>query len=376
MKKTFLHITTAAALLVAMIFTGCSREESNNDGPRTLVLKIGKSATRAETAAVTSNTPTFTDGWVFVVNGSGVILNALKIGPNTGDDVSVATLTTSGKKFAISASAQKVHIFGNVGNVTAWPGTLTAANAIGRNISTLTGVALTVANLSVTDGVTKVPLYGVDGITLDSGTDYVSEPELVPVASRIEITKVTADPAGMVSAFTVTDILINHYYPSRTLVGGDGLAKVAYTKDDDYTYGTAGDNYYGLSGILYDNVNKAATNVSGTMTATPASSKVWAYNLPVPAVTTDYFPHIVLKLTGVTTTGDGAVSNVTKYLTVKSASKVGEGKLEFTKGKIYTIANLSFTKSDLSDTPEPEEIYLTVTVEVTDWEVIPIVTSF
>jgi hypothetical protein len=113
------------------------------------------------------------------------------------------------------------------------------------------------------------------------------------------------------------------------------------------------------------------------MEAKATTDKVWAYNLPVPALgaSEEYFPHIVLKLTGVTSTGSTNYTNADKYLTVKTAT-AGSGALKFTKGHVYTIADIQFTDTDLFDTPEPALSTLTVTAKVKDWIILPITVSF
>jgi hypothetical protein len=160
MKKISLDIIAVAALLVAVTFTGCTREESKNgNGPTTLVLKIQQGETRADMAPVSSPTSiSFADGWVFVTNGSGVIVHALQIvsGGATTGQVNVGDLTagTGTASFQVPAGATDVYVFGNVANVPAWTAlNLTAANAIGDPITTYTGAAIAVADLKVAEGV-------------------------------------------------------------------------------------------------------------------------------------------------------------------------------------------------------------------------------
>ena len=365
---------TAVALLVAAVFTGCSREESNNANvASTLVLKISQGASRASTVPISASDPVFDEGWVFVTNGGGTIVHALQIVSGTAStgQVSVTDLTTTGASFTVPAGVTNVHVFGNVGDVTAWP-SFTYLTALGRDITDFTeDVDLTVDNLNVIQGVSQVPLYGTAGIT-GSAPNLASDPEVYPVASRIEIAKIST-LASEFDAAELKAIYINYYYGARNFVGGDGTARV----DNGSTvanYGGSSDKYTGTAGILHDEaIDEDFTIVSSRLEVVPAtSSHVWAYNLPVPAITGAYFPHIVLKLE-ITPTGDSAV---TKYLTVKNASDGSSGFLKFAKGNIYTIADIQFLASDIFDTPEPEVSTLTVTAKVKEWNFIPVTVSF
>jgi hypothetical protein len=387
MKKISLSIIAVAALLVAVTFTGCTREESKNDnGPATLVLKIEQGVeSRANVASVSNTTVTLSSGWVFVSNGVGRIVHALEIvatGITAGDgEVCIDDLIAGNGKavFAIPSGATTVHVFGNVTGVTAWPAGVTAANAIGDDITTYTeGTKITVSNLSVTNGVANVPLYGSDGIA-GGPSAFTSSPKVYPVAGRIEIAKISALKSN-ITAFTVDEIFINNYYPSRNFIGGLGDALVNNgTTVANYATSSPG-KYEGLTaGELYDLDDLAAGDDSGTpprMVAKPVSN-ILAYNLTAPTTDDYYFPHIVLKLTGVTTATDvlPKLTGATKYLTVKTATDV-DGLISFKKGNIYKIADIQFSNTDLAETPEPQLGTLTVKATIVNWVINDIKVAF
>jgi hypothetical protein len=381
MKKISLSIIAVAALLVAVTFTGCTREESKEgNGPATLVLKIRQGETRANTTAVGATTITLNDGFVFVTNGSNRIVHALQIVPNsaTAGQVNVGDLTNgSGTAvFTLPAGATNVHVFGNVADVAAWTAkSITAANAIGKLITDYTeDIDIKVADLSVTNGVAKVPLYGTDDIS-PNGSNYESEPQVSPVAARIEITKISA-LEEKVATFKLAGIYVNAYYPARDFSGGDGVA-VKNNGQDDTKYAVSSE-YNGLSGILCDEYTTVLTPSIGTGVVSIApSSNIWAYNLTVPKTTAHYFPHLVLKLTEVSsgTKATNSISNETKFLTVKNVVD-NSGILKFTKGNIYRIANIVFTDTDLYDDPEPLLGTLAVEATLVPWEFKDVSVSF
>lgn len=126
------------------------------------------------------------------------------------------------------------------------------------------------------------------------------------------------------------------------------------------------------AGELYDLDNLAASDDAQTparMVAKP-NTNILAYNLTAPKLGASdyYFPHIVLKLTGITTAQNvtPALTNATKYLTVKTATDAS-GLISFTKGNIYKIADIQFSDTDLFDTPEPQLGTLTVTATIKNW---------
>jgi hypothetical protein len=393
MRKNFLQVASAVALSLTVAFAGCTREEGNaSSETRSVFLKVASAETRAMVAPVPTLTETtLGDGWLFFTNGSGVISKILEIGttndydPGTADDVVGTTELEDGIQIEdVPGTATRVYVFSNV-HGTAWQ------PSDGDNVSTYEAKAVTVLSQYTAAGdVSVVTLYGSGNIIDDpdisaADDEFIADVEVAPVAGRIEIDKITAR-AEEVTTFNVTGVFINYYYHTTTIngtfVAGDFVNNGPTVAN--YAPVGSGGTYPLPVGALYDvtTVNSS----TGSLLPAPVApvveqtlDNVWAYNVLAPA-RTGYFPHIVIKIniTAVANVAYAAFVGQDYYLTITNVVAAGtvnpdaDDYLDFTKGKIYTIDNISFSLGDLSTTPEPAEKKVTVTVTVLPWVTTPV----
>jgi hypothetical protein len=375
-RNLFFSIISAAAVVLAVGFTNCSREGSNEDNePSSVFLKVLLDETRAVADSVLNQSnPTFTTGWVMLTNSNGIVLFADEIG---GGGTTVAALENGKTYTNVPAGVQNAHIFGNVGTISSWP-----ASPVGKNITNYRDIAVTVAQVSKADGtVANVPLYGTDAIVPD-GSNYKSDVTVSPIAGRVEINRIvmqTTEKTG-VTSFKVKNIFVNYFYPTRGFDGnGTSAIKDGGQTKINYAAGTAP---YTVAGELYDAVDVTSADNSPIVNRNgvkPASKQVWAYNLLQPAEpptgTTIYFPHIIVEISNidvVATSGDVYNTyengNPTFWLTITGVTD-GTSPLNFTKGNVYKINEILFTLGDLSDIPEPSDKSVKVTASVVKWKV-------
>jgi hypothetical protein len=376
MKKRFFNITSAAALLLAVGLTGCSRENAKDENaPRNVLLKLELTSTRAVADPIAANTQTpMSGGYVIFSSANGTITKKLEINYTAYDsDASPTTVTitqltqTNGISIVdISPSTTEVHVFSNLP---------TAANGTIGSASTLAAckeAVLTPADLYNSAGnVSAVPLYGVGSVEDDPNSavlkDMCAAVPVYPVAGRIEIAEISCD--ATITTFQVLDVFVNYYYEEMHIDGTIVPSTVPQNLGSDgtlYVYASTGQAYYNKP-ELHDVVNGAA----GTST-TFGGGKVLAYNLLANNVANNanpLFPHIIIKMK---VTPQATGTEVTKYLTVTNVVDAGVTQdatnyLPFQKAKVYGIENIVFGATDLFDDPEPGVINLRVKVTVQSW---------
>jgi hypothetical protein len=384
MKRNFLQLTSAAALLLAVSIAGCSRENETAGEDQTVYLRVLATGTRAVATPVTGKT-TLTTGHVFFTSGSGVITKTLEIGSTAYADANSTTVTTTQLDagvpiLAVPGNTSKVHVFGNV------PSTVLTIPVVGESITTLLEAAIDVTTQHATNGdVSKVTLLGSGDIraTATPG-QFTADVDVFPVAGRLEIGKITGNSTEIAS-FTVKGIYINNYYHS---LGIDGTV---LDEDDLKNNGSASATYAPSvstpapyptddNGVYFDATLSSNSN-DGVVT--PGTGQAWAYNLLAPKnPAARYFPHVVIELTSITFkagyTAPDAYKSGSWYLTIKEVYKTnvttpGETDyLTFTKGNIYQIADVPFSLGQLAATPEPGDKQVTVKVTVKAWEAVPV----
>jgi hypothetical protein len=381
MKSKFLNIMIAAVLLATAGLAGCSREETNGeDATRVMLLKVLPATTRATAPPVANGVKSTLQapGWVFFVTSSGLITKKLEIKANGADpydatsfpdQVTVADLA-SVEIQNVPASSSRVHVFATLPSTS----TLPVVTAGVTNISACLGAPLAVANVASSGHVANIPLSGNGSIVASGGDadEFEASVDIAPVAGRVELSKITAD-ASEITEFKVSGVYVNYYYGSvdftRAPAGVDPLVNNGQVKAS-YAAGQAG---YTTAGVLHD--EPGATSAASVVDFSP---NVLAYNL-LPRNTTGYFPHLVLKITGVKTKDAGLQSTYANggepwFITVTNVV-TGDAPtvyLDFEACKIYKIGNLKFGLGDLSVVPEPSNKRVTVTASVREWVAVPV----
>jgi hypothetical protein len=410
--KNFKTIATLS-VATAMLATSCDKESvvdgGNGDGTTSVRISFSMpdpAKTRAEgDGAATGVEATFQPGHIFFVTGSGMIDTHVTIGKSTPvsgvTNFTVAELTTDKNVVVegVSSSATKCYILSN--DIASQIGSATGitSNLKGRNISQVLKMQIAVNNMNNNPStIANIPMYGVGDVDVDDagttavgGKAYTATVEVAinSLASRIQIGKLSArdyTPAGSsdvvkIKSFTVAGIYINNTYDKMTPASVVATTGVEIDNGSTVTnYSKTGTTDYsatGTAGMLADEPARAAVYVSGVLTADQTTAtKFWAYNVFPKGI-----PHIIVKLSNVKytiTTGgvEGAERTITgnQWLTIDSYTKSGGSVLTaFEANNIYTLGDIAFNYSDLTDVPETTSLDVLVTVDMFDWLDTPLI---
>ncbi len=407
--------TIAAFALAAMItLASCSKNENtgqNEDG--TVSVKISFNYpdetpdTRVEGAAATAGTASFKPGHILFVTGSGLIDKHVGVYATTGtagsEQVTIADLTNAAGSevviSGISSSASTCYILSNDAPVFSGANAITG-NLEGQNISQLFSKQISVNAINNASGtLDSVPMYGTGTVSPGTGSTATDETpytatvsvNINSLASRIQIGKFTAQdftpnssvPADVVKikSFTVDGIYINDTYSemnvaSAVIATGPQVDNGSTIANYSKTVGTT--DYTTTSGIAHMLADEPFKVAAGTPLAATPTLAYWTYNV-FPKGT----PDIVVKLSNITyTITTGGVEGSLQYLqsnsgiqwlTIDSYKKADNTALgDFEANNIYTLANIPFDFSDLTDVPYTTTLDVLVSVTMFDWVDVPI----
>ncbi len=350
MKKLYL-----LAALSAIVLGSCSKGPSGPpQGQTRFVVKL----TTRSSAAARSEVPTGSttqakyaeEGthYIFVIDdGNGVAykeeLDLSAMAETAGDGGGPLYFPNDYKVYVLANIPADV----NVDELTDWAAIDIAASAISNAAGTLND-DLEYPAMGNEDGTPK----GVDD--QGDGTATV-EIKISPLYSRLELAKVTGDD-GTIKEYVVTGVFVDNYRTSYTM-SGKGSGDLITRDRDAETVG------------LYD-VGTWEGNEESSYEATPGGGNVWAYHIAPGSVAT-----LIIRLENVTAIKEGESGPEddpiagTLYLTITGYSGFTGS---FERGKIYQIANVAFDNSNLYDTPNPDGVIITATIEIVDWEVEPL----
>jgi hypothetical protein len=413
MKKcrTLLSVCTAFAFVVLML-SACSSEEDANKiepasgGTKAVSIKaIQDVLTRAigESDQVVNDALKLTidrGGHIFFVeSSSGLITHYVELtvgGYESGKNVPRIAFDkikdTSGTIGNVPEESDWVYIIVNLpdGRVFDSP----QGGWIGAKYEDITDLFITAEDLyDGTGGVKSVPVSGNAAIDKTTNPDVpaVTVP-LKAIASRFEIEKIALNTTvgvgdwesdyAVANQFTVQGIYINNYYPSVSLSGN--YTDLVDAESDTLHYDVSHKDFYWTEanyGRYLYTVNAGTTADNTSLSAT--ADKAWAYNLfpnDLPGNKTKFaLPHIVLKITGLRVTSNNGLAVVTDaesrpfdghniwYITV--AGYLAPTPLTYLeRGVIYSIEDLTFPLSALTDQPEENVITVAITATTTiDW---------
>lgn len=336
MKKVKFTQFCLVALAAIMFLGSCTNDEDQipvSSKKANLTIKIaGAAKSRAVESPGQEITATLTEGLIFIISSSNAVIDRIEM------DKDAAT-SPAGQLLANPVPVDaRVYI---VGNYTATEKTalaactsLNAINAVQGDIAeqtSYTGAAL--ANVGST----------AQAITV-LGEDATVTVQLQPVISRLELAQVKSKPD--ITSFTVAGVYVDSYHSHFTY--GGSYAGTTFAQGTETIFTGKGD-----SG-LWESIAGNAGDVDGN---------VWAHQVASGGVVPRFIIHIKdIVAPGIDSTRD-------YYLTVKSYT----GVTEFERGKIYRIGGtkgIEFGIEDLGTTPNPENVNLTVNVEVLPWVVV------
>jgi hypothetical protein len=391
--KAMKKIYSVAAVIAALgALTACSKEHQvGNDDGRSSAVRIGivygeASNSRAVgTPIVGSGThsPLSSGHILFYNSATGLIdkhigLNEPAITPNESiEDLEANNVVVLG----VSGNVDRCMIVFNDND-------LITEGMVGRRIDEVKGEVVLASVINNDEGtIANIPLEGDERLRDAEGVNDEDEPysrEVVmtvrALGARLQMGAISAglyNPEGgqpvTIDAFTVEGIYITSVNSQMTLGRvADPTLEVNYMQDvtkyvapgvdgSGYAVSTVGE---GLADIPTE--GKAAGDPLAVAPSTTAG-RMWVYNLFPTSI-----PHIVVRLSGISyTIGEGQSQNLPgeKWLTVKSYHfDTGDGQVtQFKPNEVYTLNNLQFNYSHLTDLPETQAGDVRVFVTVAPW---------
>jgi hypothetical protein len=359
MMKIFRNSMLMAAAIV-LGFTSCNNDEvpaTVETDSKQLIVKIANASASSRaigTPGTTGNLQAIANGHIFVVDALGTVIEneAMNVTAVLGTG---QVLVGSATPTLVPADA-RVYILANIpSDVTVSSlGSLNAILAAESAIALQTDYTLpAMANSTGTATlitITTPPANSVPGVAAVSVT-------ISPLYSRMELTSVTG--TGNIVSYNVTGIFVDNYADYFTLGGGWVTTSLhEQHQSTDFT------------GVLGNTGSWTATGTPmSSMVANPQTAgngDVWFYHVAGGNAITPILPRFIVRLNQIVY-NDGT-SDVTitgeRFITVTSYA---ENIPTFLRGNIYKIGNISFSETDLTTTPNVEDVTLTVNVEVIDW---------
>lgn len=372
-------------LAIAATLASCSNDNDATKGGddemgtvQITILDGGRLAGRAEGTELANGAAiTFNSGKMYFYATTGTITKVVDMvtAPGPGQISTAAGLKNITD---VPSNSSSVLIVGNV------PATLTLPTA--GNINGVKTLLTTIHDQhpAVVDGsATNVGLYGE--ATLAGTNPKTAAITVAPIAARVEIHKFTQTGA-VLTAYRIDGLFLTNYYGKLTLAGTKSTQAAGGIYDANWVVKnhvdnanppavyTSGTTEYNLTGDQNKTYDYAA---AGLGTYTPASKvyapttagNVWAYNVPTVAAGADnMFPHIVIRIGGITPTGIVSDDNL-QYITVTGFKDAITGTpiASFEPGKIYKIKDFSFDHTDLDDIPQVTKVNANVTVTLATW---------
>ena len=337
------------ALVAVVALAGCTKNENVAVEDTTVFVKISNELeTKAIGDPIGSSTPiVFTDGFLFFTDGGGVITKRYTIAPS-GGDMSVTQLQSGYQITGVPSSSTQVFVVGTIPSGISVPaaGNISAVQALAISVQSQADASSTKVN--------RATLYGAG--TVSGATASLS---VKPIAARVEVGSITG--GGTVSAYKVTGIFINNYYPDSKLSGLVNGALVNNANDAAKYVGN-GAQYTTALAPIYDYNASGLPSMSG-LVCSPGAGKVWNYNVMAPTDAAAA-PRVIIRLSDVVL-GTGASAYTfpsDQFLTVKLGTLTS-----LAAGKAYNLGNIAFTESNLGSTPETATVSVTVTITTVAW---------
>ncbi len=363
MKKLLL----IAVMALAVSLVGCSKDGTNSidDSNTRLIIKIdgvSGSNTRATEGAAQEDQIAidYPNSHVFVVNSRGEVVTSETLTSDAAPDGAgqeIAEPVPTNSKVYVVANVPAADYDADEFKALA---TLDDVKALTSHISTQTDYKHpTLANLNA-EAEDIVPVADAN-----PGDEYSSaevDVTIAPVISRLELHGVQAkaedDRLGMITAFTVTGIYVDSYFP---LFAYDGFAiedqdPLELGQQDDFAQSVA---------------DKMGNEGNWPGPVAKPTQGVWAYQ-----VSPGGMPRFIIALTGVKynqPSGGAEVDRSTETLYLTLTEYTGMTEPNFLAGKVYRVGTsgkeLKFGPENLWETPNPDpKAGLKVNVTVEDWK--------
>lgn len=257
---------------------------------------------------------------------------------------------------------------------------------------------------------TNVPMSGQSGTFVQLvGNQYTASVTLTPIVARVELGQITCQnqngvgqPAvsSDITGYKLSGVFINNTRQDVLLNGTPYLVGAPVDIKSQAGWSTSWSTYFNSANTSFPYyvggspagpsdwvANALATYctptggtalsfypdlVNGSTSTDPAviPKKAWGYQVcpsTVPVGAVGDVPHLILKLTEVAY-NDNPLGLSTKYITVTKYKDASNNPvLEFKKGNVYRIQNLTFTHNETTNQPYEQNITVTATVSVAPW---------
>lgn len=365
--KQKLNLLVALTLILAIGFVGCQKEDADLGAAKVVSLKIlppaGPATYAIDDAIADGTAVNFGSGHIYFTNADGVIMNYFAI-----DSDDAENLVDTHVQYTVSPAVVKAYIVGNTAATTSSPNLAVAA---GGNISAVEGAVLAIASQANVD---EVNLWGTGALEAKDGSveEFTCAITLTPTVARLEIAKLTA--TGNIASYEVSGIFVDRYFAAARV---DGVV-TDNNFDTDVEFGGLNAGYYvdgaGIgahkNATLYQWYTTAQADNGGVVVANESeATKVWSYQLFADPAVGGPVPKIIIRLNDVVV-GATTLPNP-QFITVKGLHDVdaSEDLAKIVQSNIYNIANIAFDETNLSPTPNLEDITVDVTVTLATWSV-------
>lgn len=369
--KTLNYFAVAFMMLAAV---ACSKDSGSGDveDVRPVNLKVkfktGTPALRAETGPVTKD---------YVTEIEKAHAYVLDIQDRVIADAAFVDGTTS-KVIETTTAAYTVLVVANYpdGFTSTSYGTRSAIENATINLSDLKPVSA-VGDLH---GVKHAMLYNYSDSNTDENTwdrsladEWDVSVKIAPVVTRFEIGEVSGTAkisdeitTSGLESFTLAGIFMNNTYETLNLKNNTTFAGTAFNESNITNVSDWAKDVFDdfEDGLIYG----------------PTAGNVWAYHLPQVKASENVIvdnvypknPNIVLHLQDVVFDDGIDADDADLYVVIRSYAKSQTAVNEFLRGRVYQIPSIKFNKTHLAITPHPEDITLTVSVDVMEWIFEPI----
>lgn len=367
MKAIVSFLVVFFMLLVSSCDKEDSREIQNENGAKTVSVKIATLTTKAIEGTVPTGSITKIEDAIIWFYANGVSVFSHELSESEVNSLQASTSAGTVTINSVPNSAGEIRILANY-----------KASGAGASYSSVSDASsVQVERLQPASGVQKIIMFGSGAIGSSSvGDVYNASVTVTPIASRLEISGIGAKRTvngpnkGEISTFTLVGVFVPNHYPSGTIsncVGSDATGSgtlVRPTTAANYT------NLFpestGTGGHLNDYADSGLTLTGGD---------VFGYNV-FPAKEVANLPHIVIAVKDVKYISDDIGTEIlldggkVKYITVTDYYTDANKLIvldQFKNANVYGVKGLLFGLSDLGDEPYSKAKTVAVTITITPW---------
>lgn len=364
MKAKIKYLTIAVAVLLS-VFSGCTKEDSENEKEtksKSLFLKIDHGvATYSESPSVNTGTSVIlSSGNLYFVNASGTIVRhyALTDKDSENNNINIKEIEKGKLLQDLPGSITHVYIAGNTPNLP------TSGN--------IAAVKAAIIKVEAQKEMEAINLYGSNALKAPEAPDkpYTCTIELNPTLARVELADITA--RGAITSFEVEGIFIDNYHSQASVDGTLDVANLKSNGSDVSAFNNETSAYpTELNQAVY-NFYTVALASENNIVKLKDEKKVWGYNLFASTAGSDV-PRIVIRLKNIKTNNGTEIANP-QFITIKGLVNGLEPITGIKPGEVYSIGAgaLAFDETQLAPVPNQKTIDVNVSITLATWKTISV----